>query len=170
MHLTARSAILLAAVISGLMLAPTPDFGPAQGAVFDLTHAPLCALLAWTAFHGLRRWLPNSEVAAWVLVVAAVFMAGVAIEFAQALVGRRGSLQDMAANGLGATAAMIWAFRGTQGPGARQTAYALLTVGLFSAAALRPATRLANVARDHFSGVDSVSSTFELENAGADGS
>lgn len=169
MQLSARSVILVAAVVGGLMLAPIPDFGRVQGAVFDLMHAPLCAVLAWAAFHGFRRRLPAGDVAAWVLVVAAVFAAGVAVEFAQAFTGRKGSLKDITANGLGAMAAMVWALRAAQSTVARQRGFALLTAGLFCAAAARPAVVLATAARERLGGSDHVSSTVESESAGGDG-
>src|SRR5689334_9572244 len=116
------------------MLMPLPWHGRTVGAVFDLMHAPASAILAWVGFHAWRGRLPRNDTAAWLVVVALVFAAGIAVEIVQAWTGRSATVHDALANGFGACAAFAWSRRMRAAPGLRRIGYAALTVVLFVAA------------------------------------
>jgi hypothetical protein len=72
-----------------------------------------------------------------------VFAAGVGIEFAQAFTGRKASLHDIIANGLGAAAAIAWALGASRQASLRGWSCRIVAAGLLCAAAARPVMTIA---------------------------
>jgi VanZ family protein len=102
------SAFVALLLLASLLLAPGVGAGPDPwlGALFDLFHLPVFALVALCVAALLPTRLPVQRRAALAFALAVAF--GAATEIAQGRLGRHPSLTDLALDAAGAGAAALW--------------------------------------------------------------
>ncbi len=143
-------ALLLIAVAVILLLIPLPQEGRVLDACGDMLHGPLFALLAVALQRGifarLIRFPWGSGVVAWLTTS----LLGIASEIAQLQVGREGSVEDAAADMLGAAAGICWSCSTTASLIINRRALRTASLGLFAAAAWLPARVLYDTVRQQW--------------------
>jgi hypothetical protein len=106
-RISRRALAGLACAALLLLLVPLPR-DRALRAVGDLGHAPLFGLLALALYGPLRRRFGARPLVPVVAAFLLAVLAGSAVEVIQGAVGRHAGLEDAAADGLGALAALAW--------------------------------------------------------------
>lgn len=168
-------AIAAAVAILAGLLVPIPNQHRAFGAIWDLVHTPLFCGVTLGVLYLLEMIVPTGipsrkRLARLMIVVTGVFAFGLATEFAQSLLGRRATMHDAVANGLGILAAAAlylsyWHKR--QQPDKRAPRRVLIAIGflLILCAWLHPAVRLVDMAKVHldYPLLGSFESNAELE-------
>ena len=105
-NLIAVAALLL--LVSLALVAPIPTVLPETGPLFDLLHAPAFAVLAIFVYRALDSRSSRSNFTCAIATLCLLGLLGVLTEYVQQFVGRQPSWSDAFANGLGATAGIVW--------------------------------------------------------------
>lgn len=152
MKITLGRAVVLLAVVAGLLLVPLPTRGRLSVALVDLVHGPVFAILAGAVHLGWRRWLPRRSLGAGLVTWVGVASFGAAMELVQGYTGRGPSLHDALANALGAAGGILWAESSRlalagQLSATGRTAARLVAAGLVLAAELEPLPTLFDAAQ-----------------------
>ena len=140
-----NSLVLPAAVVAmGVLalLAPLPRGGRECGALGDLLHAPLFAVLAFVTHAALERIERLTRSHRALLTVGLLIGLGCATEIGQYFVGRTPSLGDVTRDTLGAIAGTAWAMRRFVGSRIGRAGLATLASVLLLMAAVVPALEL----------------------------
>ncbi len=106
-HALAIAALTTVAVV-GLLMIPLPPLGRVSEAGLNLLHAPVFAGLTVLFLKAIARGRSSSSGAAILMASGAAFSLGVAMEFAQTLVGRQADWLDVWANTWGIAAGILW--------------------------------------------------------------
>ena len=138
--------VLLFVTSVGLMIR-MPWSGRVATAIFDLLHAPVFCIVAWTLMWLVRPTIQKKNVQLRLVLALVLILFGAVAEFAQQFVGRNTSWHDLVANCMGVAAGYLifaWLVRRQQ-----QFAFVPLVAGIIILlAAVRPAvTELIDCAR-----------------------
>lgn len=125
-------------LVVAALVTPLPGGGREFGAVSDLAHAPVFAVVAFLVHRVISHYGKLGRISGAVLTVLLVTGFGVASEILQHFVGRSANLGDMVSDMLGAVAGVAWSLRATAVSVPARRGLAVLAVGALLLSAVFP--------------------------------